>query len=226
MENVLEIENICFNYGSEKVLKDISFEVKKGEYVAIVGDNGSGKSTLIKLILGLDKPLSGSIKIFQKKLSSFKNWYKIGYIPQQAMQAFSDSPISVYEFILFAFDKKSELNFKERLEEISQLLNIKNILYKPLKSLSGGQKQKVFIARSLINKPQILILDEPVAAVDIESKTGFYDFLKQINLTQKITIIQITHDLDSIRNQVGRILCVQQNSLHENDLKIEHIHSH
>ena len=193
---LIEVKNLSLGYEKENILEDISFSVNEGDFVIVVGKNGAGKSTLIKGILGLIKPKGGSI-IFEEGL----NQKLIGYMPQETKvdQAF---PASVYEIVLSGIINKmgfrpfyNKLD-KEKANEALRILNISNIKNKSFCELSGGQRQKTLLARSLCATDKLLILDEPSNNLDNTSREEFYLLLMKLNKELGITIIMISHDLD------------------------------
>ena len=219
IDDVIEVKNL--NY--KTYIEDISFSIKRGDYVAIIGPNGGGKSTLIKLILGLIAPTSGKVKLFGKDRMNFKNNSKIGYVPQGVTKNDSSFPITVYEVIKLGFAHKSSLfssiNQKDReyIEFIMDKVDVTDLKSRLISQLSGGQRQRVMIARALISKPDILILDEPNTGVDTNSQKIFYDFLKELNQKDNITILFITHDLEVIVDDVTNVLCINRSLLSYKD---------
>ncbi|MGP1437994.1 MAG: metal ABC transporter ATP-binding protein [Treponema sp.] len=185
---MLTMKNLSFRYDaySKYILEDISFEVKKGEYVSIVGENGCGKSTLVRLLLGLLKPTSGEV---QRKANS------IGYVPQKKINL-THFPLTVFE-LLDSYRKVLKVKEKDtvytRLKEVG-LLGFERKL---AGELSGGQLQKLYIARSLINEPELLILDEPSTGIDIRGQKEIYTILKRLNQDLGITIISVDHNLNA-----------------------------
>jgi len=203
---LIEVNNLSLGYEKENVIEDISFQVEKGDFVIVVGKNGAGKSTLIKGILGLIKPKSGLIK-FGDNLTQ----REIGYMPQETKvdQAF---PASVYEIVLSGRINKmgfrpfyNKEDKKKALEALS-ILNISNIKNKSFCDLSGGQRQKTLLARSLCATDKLLILDEPSNNLDNTSREEFYLLLMRINKELGITIIMISHDLDIDKMLGNKIL--------------------
>ena len=203
---LIEVNNLSLGYEKENVIEDISFQVEKGDFVIVVGKNGAGKSTLIKGILGLIKPKSGLIK-FGDDLTQ----REIGYMPQETKvdQAF---PASVYEIVLSGRINKmgfrpfyNKEDKKKALEALS-ILNISNIKNKSFCDLSGGQRQKTLLARSLCATDKLLILDEPSNNLDNTSREEFYLLLMRINKELGITIIMISHDLDIDKMLGNKIL--------------------
>ncbi|MBR0402957.1 ABC transporter ATP-binding protein [Candidatus Saccharibacteria bacterium] len=195
MTNILTIKNLTIGYGNNIILKDVNLKIVDGDFICIVGANGSGKSTLIKGILGLLKPKEGKI-IFQNSLKQTT----IGYLPQNT-HTDPDFPALVKEIVLSGTLNQLKSPFysqKERTKAAASLerLNITNLQNTPFSSLSGGQKQKVLLARALSATSKLLILDEPSNNLDHQSKKDFYQTLKQLN-KDDLTIIMITHDLDA-----------------------------
>ena len=187
--------------------------------MAIIGPNGGGKSTLLRLILGLLEPSDGEIKLFGKPKKIFKDRYKIGYVPQRAAQVDLNFPITVEEVVKLGLAHKSSLFQWEsaedriRVQVIMEKVGIGELRNRQISALSGGQRQRVMIARALVGRPQILILDEPNTGVDTHSQRLFYDFLKELNRDENITILFVTHDLGVIADDVGHVLCINQTLL-------------
>ncbi|QGU93773.1 ATP-binding cassette domain-containing protein [Clostridium bovifaecis] len=184
---MIHITNLCFSYTNHPpyVLNDLDLIIKQGEYVSILGENGSGKSTLIKLILKMLKPSKGSINI---------NTNKIGYVPQRFESFNSQFPITVFEV----------LNFHRKAIGIKEVVSIENSLKKVgmeyyknhlIGNLSGGQQQKVFIARALMGNPDLIVLDEPSTGIDVQSQKEIYNIIKNLNLDLNITVIAVEHNL-------------------------------
>ncbi|MBR6287925.1 MAG: ABC transporter ATP-binding protein [Acholeplasmatales bacterium] len=191
---ILKVNGLSLGYEKQVVIKDISFEVNNKDFILVIGSNGAGKSTLIKGILGIIKPISGEI-IYD---SETKN--HIGYMPQET-KVDRNFPASVMEIVLSGLiNKMGRRPFynkedKEKAREALKILKIENLEKKIFSELSGGQRQKVLLARSLCATTNLLILDEPSNNLDQESKVEFYSTLKHLNEGHGITIIMITHDI-------------------------------
>lgn len=191
---IISVKNLSKKFSGEYILKDVSFSLEKGESFYIVGENGSGKTTLIKLLLGLLDATSGDIKFEGVR----KN--QIGYMPQQN-EIQSDFPASVNEIIMSGFLNKRGFSLfysksqKKKAEEIVNKLHINNISGKSFRDLSGGQKQRVLLARALAAAEEILLLDEPITALDPLAASEFYGILEQLK-TDGITLIIISHDVE------------------------------
>ena len=207
--NIININNLTLGYNNIPVIQNLNVKINDGDFVCIVGNNGAGKSTLIKGILGLLKPISGSIELNNIK----KNF--IGYMPQET-KVDSNFPASVYEIVLSGTLNKVGLkpSYSKELKKIAddnlKLLDIYSLKDKCFNELSGGQRQRVLLARSLCSTSKILILDEPSNNLDYNSKKNLYKILQYLNKEKKMTIIMVTHDLDH-NNLIGnKILSLQK----------------
>ena len=210
--NLIEAKNLTLGYDKKKVLNNLNFIIEENDFLCIVGPNGSGKSTLIKGILGLIKPLEGKV-VYNNLKQNF-----IGYMPQE-LKVDSNFPASVYEIVLSGtlnklgikpFYGKKE---KEKANEALKILKIENIKDKSFTELSGGQRQKVLLARSLCATSKLLILDEPSNNLDSRSKKELYKTVIDLNKNKGITVIMITHDLDH-NNLIGnKILSLRENKI-------------
>lgn len=209
--NILSIKNLGFRYNSVEILGDISFSVNYGDYIGLVGPNGSGKTTLIKLILGLFKPAKGTVSLFGINPVDFKDWYRIGYLPQKTL--FNPYfPATVREIVSLGilskkrasgkFDKSENKIIREAIR-LMDLLDIKDTL---IGELSGGQQQRVLVARAIVNEPDLLILDEPTTALDPGTRENFFYTLQELNKNKNTTIILVTHDIGSIGRYASKLL--------------------
>lgn len=207
MKPVIEVKGLNKTYQlgavGVDVLKDISITINKGEFISIMGPSGSGKSTLLYIIGGLDKPTSGSVKINGKELSSMNDVEEsemrrrdIGFV----FQFYNLIPnLNVEENIMLPvlLDRKKMKEYKEKLEDILNIVGLWERRHHTPRELSGGQQQRVAIARALINDPEIILADEPIGNLD--SKTGIevMELLRKINLERQRTIVQVTHSKES-----------------------------
>jgi zinc transport system ATP-binding protein len=209
--NPICCENVSFAYDETSILKNISFTIHPGESVGIIGPNGGGKTTLLKLIMGFLKPTTGKISLFGSSPQQAIN--EIGYVPQ-VMRFDKQFPISVYELALSG--RLSRLPWHgvysredhQITDEILDQLELTSFKHNAFGTLSGGQAQRVLIARALVSQPKLLLLDEPTANVDVKAEAKIYGLLKE--LRGKITIVMVTHDLSTAIDQVERVLCVQK----------------
>jgi len=213
---IFDVKNLNFSVRGQKILSNISLEIFNGEYVAIIGPNGGGKTTLIRLLLGLDKPTDGKIKLYGKKIKNFKEWHKIGYVPQRASLVDENFPATVEDIVKMG--RTSKLSFfkgmseedKNAVKDAMIKMDVLDLKDKMVGTLSGGQRQRVMIARALASSPEILILDEPNTGVDMVSQKRFYALLAKLNRDENITIVFITHDIGVIADDIGRLFTINQ----------------
>jgi len=207
--NIIEVKNVSFAYDEGGlVLKDVSLNIHKGDYIGLIGPNGGGKTTLIKLILGLLKTQTGEI--------NFLDHPTIAYVPQKATDVDQRFPVSVESVVSMGrYSKRSYLKqltkkdkdiVRNSLEKVG-MTEFKNRL---IGNLSGGQQQRTFIARALAQEPQIIFLDEPTSGVDEATQDEFYKILKKLNQDLGITLILISHDVDVVAEEVTEIACINQ----------------
>jgi zinc transport system ATP-binding protein len=213
---IIKVSGLSFNYGRNKILDEVNFDVSKGDYLGIIGPNGSGKSTLIKILLGLIKPDSGEITLFGEDISRLKDRFRLAYVPQGISGTNFDFPATVNEVIesgltpkLGLFGRQSHKD-RQTIKTIDQLTGIEKLKDKLINHLSGGERQLVFIARALVGRPEVLILDEPTTGVDIASQERFYAFLKRLNGEYGMTIIFISHDVEIITKEATHIMCLNK----------------
>ncbi len=207
-DTAIKCENLAIGYNrNEPVCKDINIEIGMGDYVCVVGENGAGKSTLIKTMLGLLPPLNGSITV--------KKGLDIGYLPQQSMTQRS-FPTSVYEVILSGNQNKAGLFYQKehikRADTVIQNIAIKDLKRRNYAELSGGQQQKVLLARALCASSNLLILDEPITGLDIKTQEYFYRLMETYN-RDGTTIIMISHDKSVLDEHATHILLVDNNRI-------------
>lgn len=195
---ILKIENLALAYNNKQVLDNINISVEKGSVVTILGPNGGGKTSLVKAVAGINKDYSGSIK--------FAENIKISYMPQN----FSISnlmPITVEYFLLNSFAVKLKEK-QSTLEEIIELVGIGSILKHQVLEISAGQTQLLLLARCLVAEPNLIILDEPVSAMDINARAKFYDIISKIAKNRLISILMTSHDLNSVVPCSDYIICI------------------
>ncbi len=216
---VIEAENLSFSYNSIPVLEDISFVVEKGCFVGLVGPNGSGKTTLIKVILGLAKPIRGSMRLFGRDIDAFTHWSRIGYLPQSLTVFNPYFPSTTREIIALGllsgkrFPRYLTKSDERAINGALDLLGITGIKDARVGELSGGQQQRVLIARALVHEPELLILDEPTAALDPDARDSFFGTLKNLSEAGKTTIILVTHDIGNIGKYANHLLWIDRTLL-------------
>lgn len=209
-------KNLTFAYGHDQVTNNLSFEVRKGEYVGLIGQNGSGKSTLLKLLLGLLKPAKGTIELLGTPIEKFRNWDKIGYVPQRSGIFDTSFPATVEEIVAMGivgqrklFHTLDELD-QRAITEALEVVDLLSMRKKLISELSGGQQQRVLIARALAGKPDILFLDEPVVGIDTMVQRKFYDLLQHLNKNLGLTLILVSHDLDIVAHEADYLMLMSQ----------------
>jgi zinc transport system ATP-binding protein len=198
------VSNLTFGYDYRTVLKDVSFKINSGDFLAVIGNNGSGKSTLIKCILGINKIPPKRIFLDDIDITEYKNFRNVGYVPQKFDDFNYEFPITVNEILQVSRYSKFTENDKLELLDRVGILELQN---ENINNLSGGQLQRVFIARSLINKPKLLILDEPTVGVDKENVESFFKTVNDLN-KNGITIILITHNIHESKANLSHVLSI------------------
>lgn len=203
---IIELDRVCFSYSTDEVIKDVSLQIHKGDYAGIVGPNGGGKTTLLKLMLGLLQPHDGSIKLFGKEIREFKEWSRIGYVPQKTHLEMN-LPVTVEELVsmgrygkrgLFHFPTKED---KEKTISALKQVDMLNHRNRQVSDLSGGQQQRVFIARALASEPEVIFLDEPTVGVDVKTQKQFYTLLRKLNKELDLTLVLVSHELDVVAHE-------------------------
>jgi zinc transport system ATP-binding protein len=209
---ILSVEQLGFRYNSVEVLSDISFSVDAGDYIGLVGPNGSGKTTVIKIILGLLQQEKGAITLFGTDSSAVRDRHRIGYLPQKPTHFNPHFPATVKEIVSLGLFSKQR--FPKRITKgdqaliydamaMAEVLDISDAL---IGELSGGQQQRVLVARAVVNKPELLILDEPTTALDPEARENFFKVLYELNRRENVTVILVTHDIASIGEYASKLL--------------------
>jgi len=204
--DLIEFHHVSFQYGENPLLHDVTFNVKQGEYIGLIGPNGGGKTTLLKLLLGLLEPDSGTIR-------NHLNTEQIGYVPQR-LHLDPLFPITVLDVVLLGTIAHLPWWGRYKTEEIEKAydalrtVRLEGLAKQPFGTLSMGQGQRVLIARALASDPKLLILDEPTASVDPQSAYEIYELLKK--LKGSITIVMVTHDLKTVIKETDRVLTVHR----------------
>ena len=222
MDEVIRLEDVWVRYGNQIVLESINLSVRRGDFLGIIGPNGGGKTTLLKVILGLVKPFRGRVWVLGGSPENNRRF--IGYVPQTS-QFDHEFPATVLDVVLMGCLGRRRLLRRYNEED-------KNSAYEALKAvemfefkdrrigaLSGGQLQRVLIARALISNPKILLLDEPTASIDEPTKTDLYELLRKLN--EEITIVLVTHDIGVISTYVKEIACLNRKLFYHGSKEIE-----
>jgi zinc transport system ATP-binding protein len=222
METAIHIEDLSVYYGKTSALSGVFLDVKKGEFLGVIGPNGGGKSTLLKAILGLLPASTGNIKIHGQ--APGKNKTSVGYVPQFA-SIDKQFPISAIEVVLTARLKKGLSFFHAYTKEDKALayeqlkrVGIEHLAKRQISELSGGEFQRLLIARALTVQPKLLLLDEPTASVDASSREQIFKILKELN--NEMTIVLVTHDLHAISSEVQKLACLNRQLVYHGEPKL------
>ncbi|PUU94209.1 MAG: zinc transport system ATP-binding protein [Halanaerobium sp.] len=223
MTYAVELDDISVNYGNVEALKNINLKVAEGSFLGIIGPNGGGKTTLLKVILGLIEPQEGKVKVLGQPLNEVVD--QIGYVPQ--ISNFDRSfPISVLDVVLMArlggrvrFFHQYQKEDIKKAEAVLEQLNLLHLKDRQIGKLSGGQLQRVLIARGLAVEPKILLLDEPTASVDARSTSQIYELLKELN--KEKTIIVVTHDMAAVSSYFDSLACLNEKLYHHGDKHLD-----
>lgn len=210
MNPAIELKGLSVRYGNHTVLKDVDLVVPKGEYLGIIGPNGGGKTTLLKAILGLIPISAGQVHLFGREEGNSRN--VVGYVPQFASMD-KGFPITLYDVVLsgrlspgltpfFRYTKEDRALATDLIDKVG----LGHLKKRQIAELSGGEFQKMLLARALAVQPEILLLDEPTANVDANARNHIYQLLEELN--QTMTIVLVTHDLLALSSQVGKLACL------------------
>lgn len=207
MKSIL-VKDLYFAYNDVDVISGLDFQLDDGQIAVITGENGSGKSTFLKVLLGELKQRSGSVEMLGRDNLNRTDYRDVGYVPQVQNFEKIAFPITCLEIVVlnlyrdFGFVKIAKKEQVEKAKSILIRMGLEEYINRPFNELSGGLQQRVIIARAMVNSPKILILDEPTAGVDKESKTMFLNLIKSINEEDKVSIIIVTHELDLVKSIV------------------------
>jgi zinc transport system ATP-binding protein len=220
---IVDISRLDFSYGNTPALRQISFQIERGTTVGLIGPNGGGKTTLVKILIGLLEPSAGSVTVDGlTPKQAIRRANLIGYLPQNPVRP-ERFPLNVRQAVRLGIAGKTglcrsysreDLSFIEFLLERTEIADLAD---RPIGQLSGGQLQRVFIARALSVKPKILLLDEPTTGVDARNQQRFIEFLGELKRELKLTVIMVTHDLRAVSIISDRIACLNQ-TLHYHDV--------
>jgi len=217
VEPIIEVNGVWYAFNGQPVLKDVDLTVLPGDFLVVIGPNGGGKTTLLKLMLGLLEPTRGTVRVFGQ--SPAKAAHRIGYVPQN-VHINKTFPISVLDVVLMGrlrtgrgWSRHTRQDRKSAQAALEQV-GIWELQERRIGELSGGQLQRVFIARALVSKPEILFLDEAMASIDAQSRSEFYETLAELNRT--VTIVAVSHDLMILSSHVKSVACINRD-LHYHD---------
>jgi zinc transport system ATP-binding protein len=202
--SVISVNNVTKTVNQRQLLVDVSFTIAERSLVSLIGPNGAGKSTLVKIILGLDTHYDGSVV--------HRAGERVHYIPQLGMDDQYQLPLSVYEYLSIATNQlysvnRKRVDFEKTMAHVGVAIEK---LYQSYTSLSGGERQRIAIARALLGDPTILVLDEPLAAVDYASRAGLYELIRHLQKDHAMTVLLVSHDIDSVLPLSDQVLCLNK----------------
>ncbi len=196
MPTLITLKNVAVTFDNRQVLNNISLSLQRGNILTLLGPNGAGKSTLVRVVLGLVEPSSGTIE--------HTAGLKIGYVPQK-LHLDPTLPLTVKRFMMLKPGVKSA-DILPALERV----NAAHLLQQPMQKLSGGENQRVLLARALLNHPQLLVLDEPTQGVDVNGQLALYDLINQIRTELHCAVLMVSHDLHLVMAKTDEVLCLNQ----------------
>lgn len=228
----LEMERVSVSLGHQEVLWEVDFSLHRGEFVVLLGANASGKTTLVKTLLSLIQPTDGYVRVFGEPADAFKQWERIGYVPQRVTAA-SGVPATVEEVVMSGRAARVGLfgrygaGDRAAVAKTLELVDLAAVKSSPVSRLSGGQQQRVLIARALAAEPEVLVLDEPVASVDLAHQESFATTI-EVLLNEGTTILMVAHSLGAVERLVRRAVVLERGRvIHDGapvDLKLDHAH--
>jgi len=209
-EPVVQLDGVTFGYDGDTVFEDVSFTIHDRDSVSIVGPNGGGKTTLLKLILGIVRPESGSVRVFGRAPERVR--HRMGYMPQR-VQYDAQFPVTVTDVVLMGrLGRRLGSRYSKEDREVARgalaEVELAELAGRSFANLSGGQRQRVLIARALACEPDILLLDEPLANVDMRAEEHVFEIFRQLN--KRMTILMVTHDLGFVAGFVRTVACVNR----------------
>ncbi|MDU4695213.1 MULTISPECIES: metal ABC transporter ATP-binding protein [Paenibacillus] len=208
-DSVIELDHVSFAYQEQKVISDFSFRVRERDFVGVIGSNGAGKTTLLRMMVGLLQPTEGQIRLFGEPIRRFRDWERIGYVPQK--NAFNPLfPATVREVVLSGLYNNKKLfrrigrEEQRKCDDALEVMRIGEIQDKRIGQLSGGQQQRVFLARALVNKPDLLVLDEPTVGIDAQTQADFFELIFHMHAHHHMTFLMVSHDISMIEGKLGQ----------------------
>lgn len=215
MDYVIELEGVTVPYQELIALEDVTLRVTAGEFLALIGPNGSGKTTLIKTILGLVRPVAGTVRLFGRPPWQLKKgWQRIGYVPQIS-QIDLRFPLRVFEVVLMGrygqvgLIRRPGPSDRAAARRALERVGLAELAERPIGQLSGGQRQRTLVARALATEPELLLLDEPTTGVDAGTTEGLFDLLDRLH-REGMTILVVSHDVGVVAQHVNQVACLNR----------------
>ena len=215
---VIEVSGLTVHLDDRAVLEDVSFTVEPGEFMGVIGPNGAGKTTLLRVLLGLVRAYSGTVRIFGKEPARLGPERRaIGYVPQRA--SFDRRfPVTALDVVMMGRvpgrGLGRRLNAEDRKAAVERLewVGAADLAHRPIGELSGGQQQRVLLARALCRQTRLLLLDEPNTGLDVAAQEQFYDLLENLRKSRGLTVVAVSHDVPSIATRADRLLCINKST--------------
>jgi zinc transport system ATP-binding protein len=217
--NVVEAKDLTVHLRGTEALSGVSFAVEEGDYIGIVGPNGSGKTTLVRSLLGILPWASGEAKLFGCDLAAFRKWADVGYLPQKGTAIDPRFPATAREVVASGilvrkpFPPFLNQSDNKEIQETMKVLNIQDLAERPIGRLSGGQQQRVLLARAFAHRPSLLLLDEPAAALDPQTRDAFYSILEHLNREHHVTVLLVSHDINTIGQYASKLLYLDRKAV-------------
>jgi zinc transport system ATP-binding protein len=215
MRPCVELEGIDFRYGDVQVLEDVNLTIAPGDFLGLIGPNGSGKTTLLRIVLGLLAPTRGTVRLFGKAPSTFREWGRIGYVPQRATMD-PALPITVTEVVgtglgsSLGWFRPLSGDGRGRIRDVLERVSMGRYASTRVGELSIGQQQRVLIARALVSEPELLVLDEPTGGIDPDAQQTLYALLRHLNRERGVTLVLVSHDIAVVAKEVTKLACLNR----------------
>jgi len=213
---VAELEHVCVDFDGERVLDHVDLRVCRGDFLGVIGPNGAGKTTLLRVLLGRLRPACGHVRLFGQDVKHFREWHRVGYVPQKAVAFESRFPATVLEVVLSGRagrvgpGRRFGPEDRAAAEAALRTVGLWEVRDRPVGRLSVGQQQRVFVARALANEPELLLLDEPTVGVDPEGEERFYGLLRHLNRERGTTLVLVSHDVAAVAREVSQLACLNR----------------
>ena len=218
---LLDVQDACVSYGSTRVLDHVTFTLRRGEFVGIVGPNGGGKSTLLKAALGLVPTTCGEVRLYGQPIHGFRDHGRVAYVPQNVVHVDARFPASAFEVALLGRVAKRglfrRLNAEDRraTREAMEEVGVEHLADRQIGTLSGGERQRVFLAKAMASEPELLILDEPTTGVDPAAREEFYHLLDHLNHSHAMTLLLVSHDTQAIAMTAHRLAALNRTIVYD-----------